>query len=150
MAIQSAQLASVPLPAGIINLSGSLDSSFSFGMEERQSEWDPTASPHHDFPVFKPSPAIPRLTVATGHPFLPGINVAMHPLASPVCCPDEMFKAFPPMLMLMSDGEYFYKEFSMVLLLLSDDSVLCSKGAHGWSRGADIYSRKDTACVFDV
>jgi len=83
-------------------------------MEGRQSPWDPTASPHHDFPVFKPSPAFPRLTVAMGN--LPGINVAMHPLASPILCPDEMFKAFPPMLMLMSDEEYFYKEFSMVLL----------------------------------
>src|SRR5271170_5996202 len=133
MAIQSAQLASVPLPAGIISLSGPLDSSFSFDMEGRQSPWDPTASPHHDFPVFKPSPAIPRVTVATGHPFLPRINAAMHPLASPILCPDEMFRAFPPMLMLMSDEEYFYKEFSTVLLLRSDDSVLCSQDAREWS-----------------
>src|SRR5271156_4823472 len=126
MAIQSARLASVPLPAGIITLSGFLDSSFNFGMEGPQTAWDPTVSPHYAFRTFKPSPAIPKFTIEKAHPFLPRMEVAMHPLASPILCPDEMFNAFPPMLMLMSDGELFYKEFSTAPLILSNGSVLCS------------------------
>ena len=140
MAIQSAQLASVPLPAGIITLSGFLDSSFSFGMEGPQSVWDSTLSPRDDFPGFKPSPAIPRLLLETAHPFLPSMNVAMHPLASPILCPDEMFKAFPPMLMLINDGEYIYKEFSMAPFSLAYNSVLRWTSAHEWSYGAGIHS----------
>lgn len=139
MAIQSAQLASVPLPAGIITLSGFLDSSFSFGMEGPQTDWDPTVGPHDALPLLKPSPAIPKFTIETAHPFLPGMEVAMHPLASPILCPDEMFNAFPPMLMLMSDGEYVYKEFSTAPLILSDGSVLCSKNAYKWSHGTIIH-----------
>jgi len=136
MAIQSAHVDSVPLPAGIITLSGLLDSSFCFGMDGPQSAWDPTVSPHDSYPVYKPSPALPKLTVETAHPYLPRMDVAMHPLASPILCPDEMFKTLPPMLMLASDGEFVYKEFCTAPRLYSDGSVLCSKSAFERCHGA--------------
>ena len=112
MAIHSAQLQDVPLPCGAINICPQIDSSFSFGIGFAQT-WDPTVNPHNLVLQFKPSPAIPELRPENAHPFLPGMEIAMHPLASPILCPDEMFKSLPPMLMLMSDGELFYKDFSM-------------------------------------
>jgi hypothetical protein len=112
MAIQTAQLEDVPVPAGVITISGHLDSSFNWGMEGPRTLWDATANPHEMQVLFKPSAAIPELTPASAVPFLPTIDTALHPLASPILFPDEMFKHAPPMLMLMSDGEFFYKEFS--------------------------------------
>jgi hypothetical protein len=112
MAIQSAQL--VPLPAGALSISGYLDSSFSFAMRtDAQAKWDSTANPHEFVIHFKPSRAIPELTQDRINPFLPRIDVAFHPLASPILCLDEMFKSLPPTLMLMSDGELFFRDFSL-------------------------------------
>lgn len=112
MAILSTQLEGVPLPGGAISISGHVDSSFSFGMEGNQSEWDATVNPHDILLQFKPSPVTPQYKISDVHPFLPSMDLSMHPLASPILCPDEMFRAFPPILMLMSDGELFYKDFS--------------------------------------
>ena len=116
MAIQSAQLDSVHLPAGLVSLSGYLDSSYSFGMDGHAAVWEPTANPHEIMVYFKPSPAYPELTPDNWHPFLPRTDAALHPLASPILCPDEMFKSLPPMLMLMSDGELFYRDMSISTL----------------------------------
>lgn len=116
MAIQSAQLDSVQLPTAALNFSGHLDSSFSFAAQKDASaRWEPTANPHEMVFHFKPSPALPELTKERIHPFLPSVDVAMHPLASPILCPDEMFKSLPPMLMFMSDGELFYRDISLSL-----------------------------------
>jgi hypothetical protein len=46
MAIQTAQLDDVPVPAGVITISGHLDSSFSWGMEGPRTLWDAAANPH--------------------------------------------------------------------------------------------------------
>jgi acetyl esterase/lipase len=116
MAIQSAQLGDVCIPAGAVTLSGTIDSSFSFGMDGAQTKWDAVVNPHDVVLSFKPSPALPELNFATAHPFLPRMELALHPLVSPILCPDEMFKQFPPLLMLMSDGELFYKDFSESIL----------------------------------
>ena len=115
MAIQSAQLEDISLPIGAISICGHIDSSFSFGMDIKQAKWDPTVNPHDTFLAFKPSPAIPKLNLADAHPFLPSMEMAMHPLASPILCPDEMFKSLPPLLMLMSDEELIYPDFSRPL-----------------------------------
>ncbi len=112
MAIQSVQLEGIPLPLGAISICGHIDSSFSFGMDIKQAKWDATVNPHGTILEFKPSPAIPELNLSDAHPFLPGMDVAMHPLASPILCPDEMFKSLPPLLTFMSDGELFYPDFS--------------------------------------
>jgi acetyl esterase/lipase len=129
MAIQTAQLEDVPDPAGVITISGHLDSSFSWGMEGSQTLWDPTANPHEMQALFKPSAVVPELTPSSAHPFLPAIDTALHPLASPVLFPDEMFKYSPPMLMLMSDGEFFYKEFSASTNNMADRQCI-SHGGH--------------------
>jgi acetyl esterase/lipase len=114
MAIHSAQVESVSLPAGGITLSGHLDSSFSFGMgDDAKAKWEPTASPHKILVHFKPSPALPELVLEKIHPFLPRLDIAFDPLASPILCPDEIFRSLPPILMLMSDGELFYKDLSL-------------------------------------
>jgi hypothetical protein len=115
MAIQSAQLEDISLPVGAISICGHIDSSFSFGMDIERTRWDSTVNPHGTILAFKPSPAIPKLNLADAHPFLPSMDVAMHPLASPILCHDEMFKSLPPLLMLMSDGALFYPEFSRPL-----------------------------------
>jgi acetyl esterase/lipase len=112
MAIQAAQLDEIPVPAGVITMSGHLDSSFSWGMDGVQSQWDPTTNPHDMQELFKQSPAATELPLDSAHPFLPTMDFALHPLASPILFPDEMFESSPPMLMLMSDGELFHKEFS--------------------------------------
>jgi len=53
----------------------------------------------------------------------------MHPLASPILCPDEILKEFPPMLMFVSDSEFVYKESSTFSLTYwSDASVFCKAG----------------------
>jgi hypothetical protein len=114
MAIHSAQLESISLPAGGISLSGYLDSSFSFGMrDDAQAKWEPTANPHEVLFNFKPSPALPELVLEKIVPFLPKLDIAFDPLASPILCPDEIFKSLPPLLMFMSDGELFYRDLSL-------------------------------------
>jgi len=70
------------------------------------------SDPHDMVLVFKPSPAIPELNVDSPQPFLGRGTHALHPLASPILCPDEMFRSLPPMLMLMSSGEFF-RDISM-------------------------------------
>jgi acetyl esterase/lipase len=112
LALQSAQNESLPIPAALISLAGCLDLSFSFGMDGPQSQWDIAVNPHDSVVHFKPSPALPELKRENAHPCLPRLELAMHPLASPILCPEEMFKSLPPMLMLMSNGEFFYREFS--------------------------------------
>jgi acetyl esterase/lipase len=116
MAIESAQLEDVPLPAGGISICGAVDSSISFGMDGPNSAWDATVNPHEVTVEFKPGPAIPEYNPSAAHPFLPSMEVALHPLASPILCPDEMFKALPPLLMMVSDGELMYKDFSITPL----------------------------------
>lgn len=126
MAIESAQLEDVLLPAGGISICGAIDSSISFGMDGPNSAWDAMVNPHDVVIEFKPSPAIPEYNLSAVHPFLPSIELALHPLASPILCPDEMFKNLPPLLMMMSDGELLYKDFSIALLGRINDSVLRS------------------------
>ena len=84
-----------------------------------QSPWDPTVNPHEHPVLWQPSAAIPELSYDTAHAYLPRLEVAMHPLASPVLCPDEMLKEFPSMLMFVSDSELLYKESSKFVLNVS-------------------------------
>lgn len=112
MALVSAEMTSVPLPAGAITLSGGgFDSSFCFGLDGPQSNCDPTHNPHEGF-GFKPSPAWPGTTLEQFQPWLPSPAFTFHPLMSPILCPDGLFKSLPPLLMLVSDGELVYKNNS--------------------------------------
>ena len=128
IAIKSAQLEDICLPAGAISICGHIDSSFSFGMEGAQTIWDATVNPHDMVVQFKPSPALPELKLTNAHPFLPSMELGMHPLASPILCPDEMFKDFPPLLMLVSDGELIYKDFSNSLSLQINEKCISPVG----------------------
>jgi hypothetical protein len=82
VAIESAQPEDVPLPAESISICGAVDSSISFGMDGANSAWDATVNLHEVAIEFKPSPVIPEYNLLAAHPFLPSIEVALHPLAS--------------------------------------------------------------------
>ena len=115
MAIQAAQVDSVPLPGGVMTFSGLLDASFSCGIQQPcLANWEGYANPHEVSMHFKPSLALPELTLENIHPFLQRMTDALHPLASPIVCPAEMFKSFPPLLMFMGDGDFFYKDISLI------------------------------------
>ena len=75
---------------------------------DAQAKWDSTANPRELVIHFKPSRAIPELTQDSFSP-----ASMLHFIHWQVLCLDEMFKSLPKTLMLMSDGELFFRDFSL-------------------------------------
>src|SRR5271169_4085502 len=150
MAIQAAQVDTVPIPAGVMTFSGLLDVTYRSGMQQPcQATWEGYANPHELTGHFKPSPAIPELTLDNIHPYLRKMEDALHPLASPIACPDELFRSFPPILMLMGDGDFFCKDLSILprVFELTSISVFLKKSVDKWRTVAILFTRENASRI---
>jgi acetyl esterase/lipase len=149
MAIQAAHVDAVPLPAGVITVCGVLDATFSHGMRQPcQAIWETYANPHELTGHFKPSPALPEFTLENIHPWCRNLTDSLHPLASPIACPDEMFKSFPPMLMFMGSGDFFCEDICN--FLTETNKVYFSKKAFGNGASLQFFLHENMPHVFPM